>query len=224
MVRWGEAGVPVLIFPTAGGDAEEIERMGLVDAVALLMADARVKVYSVDSIAGRAWMERRDPRHASWLQSQFDQTVRWEIAPMIAADCDAESIEIISAGSSIGAFTALAALCRHPDVFRAVVGMSGTFDLSPWLDGMWSDEFYFISPGHYLPNLPEGEQLQRLRQRFVLLATGSGDYENPGQSWWISNILGTKGVPNRVDIWDDYTHDWPTWRAMLPGYLDELVP
>jgi esterase/lipase superfamily enzyme len=32
LVRWGNYGAPVLIFPTAGGDAEEIERFGLVDA------------------------------------------------------------------------------------------------------------------------------------------------------------------------------------------------
>ena len=33
VVRWGHFGRPVIVFPTAGGDAEEIERMWLVDAV-----------------------------------------------------------------------------------------------------------------------------------------------------------------------------------------------
>ena len=33
LVRWGSFGTPVLVFPTAGGDAEEIERFHLVDAV-----------------------------------------------------------------------------------------------------------------------------------------------------------------------------------------------
>ena len=28
VVRWGVFGVPVLVFPSAGGDAEEIERHG----------------------------------------------------------------------------------------------------------------------------------------------------------------------------------------------------
>jgi esterase/lipase superfamily enzyme len=32
-------------------------------------------------------------------------------------------------------------------------------------------------------------------------------------------------VPNRVDPWGpEYDHDWPTWRAMLPLYLDDLAP
>ena len=34
VVRWGTIGTPVLVFPTAGGDAEEIERFQLVDACA----------------------------------------------------------------------------------------------------------------------------------------------------------------------------------------------
>ena len=30
--------------------------------------------------------------------------------------------------------------------------------------------------------------------------------------------------PNRVDPWGpDWSHDWTTWRKMLPQYLDELV-
>ena len=37
LVRWGSFGTPVLVFPTAGGDAEEIERFHLVDACAELI-------------------------------------------------------------------------------------------------------------------------------------------------------------------------------------------
>ena len=52
-MRWGTFGRPVLVFPSAGGDAEEIERFGLVDACGPLLAEGRVKLYSVDSVAGQ---------------------------------------------------------------------------------------------------------------------------------------------------------------------------
>ena len=52
VLRWGHYGRPVLIFPTAGGDLEEIERHGLVGALSGLIDEGRIKVYSVDSIAG----------------------------------------------------------------------------------------------------------------------------------------------------------------------------
>src|SRR6187551_3075757 len=54
VARWGHFGVPVLVLQTAGGDAEEIERHKLVEACAGLLEAGRVKIYSVDSVAGRA--------------------------------------------------------------------------------------------------------------------------------------------------------------------------
>ncbi len=224
LTRWGVLGVPVLIFPTAGGDSEEVERMLMIEALSPLLSDGRIKVYSVDSVAGRAWMEKADPRHAAWLQNQFDGAIRHEIVPAIHRDCASEDIDIIVAGASIGAFNSVEVLCRHPDVFAAAVGMSGTYDLSDWLHGMWTDDFYYSSPLHYLPDLADGTQLDALRSRFILLATGTGAWENPGETWRLAEVLGRKGIPNRVDNWPGWEHDWPTWRAMLPGYLHELTP
>ena len=86
-----------------------------------------------------------------------------------------------------------------------------------------NQDFYFSSPLHYLPKL-EGAQLELLRRRFIVLPTGEGDYEDIGQSWRMAHVLGTRGVPNRVDPWGkQYHHDWPTWREMLPRYLREYA-
>ena len=52
LVRWGTYGSPVLLFPTAGGDAEEVERFHLIGALSPLIESGRIKVYSIDSIAG----------------------------------------------------------------------------------------------------------------------------------------------------------------------------
>ena len=76
---------------------------------------------------------------------------------------------------------------------------------------------------HLRAGLGEGEQLARLRQRFVLLTHGTGRWEEPQQSWRVAHTLGKKGIPNRVDAWEKRDHDWPTWRDMLPKYLDEMV-
>lgn len=223
MARWGHRGTPVLLFPTAGGDAEECERHGLIEAVGGLIEAGRIKVFSVDSVAGRSWMEKNDPRWSSRLQNAFDAFVYHELVPAIHADCAGEPAGIITAGASIGAFNAVASLCRHPDVFTHALGMSGTYDLEPWLHGAWNDDFYFASPRHFLPDL-EGEQLAELRRRFVMLATGQGAWETPDESWRMADVLGAKGIPNRVDAWGhEWEHDWPTWWAMLPKYLDELA-
>ena len=223
--RWGHYGTPVLLFPTAGGDAEECERFQLIHSLEPLLSDGRIKVYSVDSVAGSAWISgRHHPLHCAWLQNRFDEFVVSEVVPAICTDCHAPQIQIITAGASIGALNAVASLCRHPELFSNAIGMSGTYDLSHWLHGEWSDDFYYSSPIHYLPGLGEGEQLQRLRTRNILLPTGEGRWENPGETWKMAHVLGSRGIPNRVDLWgSQWDHGWPTWREMLPKYLAELV-
>ena len=224
LVRWGHYGTPVLLYPTAGGDAEEVERFHLLSVLQPLIEAGRIKVYSTDSVAGRAWISGREsPEYCSRLQNCFDSYIYHEVTPLIRKDCQSESIEIIAAGASIGAFNAVATVCRHPDVFKMAIAMSGTYDLSKYLYGNFNQDFYFSSPLHYLPGL-DGPHLEAIRQRFILMPSGEGDYEDIGESWRMAKVLGNKGIPNRVDPWGPhYHHDWVTWREMLPKYLDELA-
>ena len=224
LVRWGHLGAPVMLFPTAGGDAEEVERFHLIGALKPLIEAGRIKVYSTDSIAGKAWISKQhSAEFCSHLQNMFDALIYREIVPAIRHDCQSPDIEIIAAGASIGAFNAVATICRHPDAFRMAIAMSGTYDLSKYLEGRFIQDFYFASPLHFLPGL-QGPLLDRLQQRLVLMPSGEGDYEDIGESWRMASVLGSKGIPNRVDSWGpEWQHNWVTWRAMLPKYLDEYA-
>jgi len=225
VARWGEIGAPILMFPTAGGDAEEIERFLVIDTLAPFLAAGRIKVYSCDSVAGRIMLGREgSPEHRMRMLNRFQNFVYHELVPAIRHDCRDDSIGIISAGSSIGAFNALAVLCRFPDAFTHALCMSGTYDLRGFLGGGAIEEFYYSSPVHYLPDLA-GPALATLTTRFVLLASGRGRAEDIAESYRVASLLGRKGVPNRLDDWgDEWHHDWPTWRNMLARYVDELVP
>jgi esterase/lipase superfamily enzyme len=223
-VRWGTFGTPVLIFATAGGDAEEIERFHVIETLAPQLEQGRIKVYSCDSIAGRAMLSREgSPEHQMWVLNQFQEFLYHEMVPAIRADCRTPDIEIVAAGSSIGAFSALAAICRYPDVFRRALCMSGTYDMQRFLQGPVTQDLYFSSPLHYLESL-QGEPLAKLRTRSVLLASGEGEAEDIAESWRVADLLGRKGIANRVDSWGpEWHHDWPLWRNMLHAYIDELV-
>ncbi|RVT82243.1 hypothetical protein DXV76_17360 [Rhodobacteraceae bacterium CCMM004] len=225
MARWGHYGQPVLIFPTAGGDAEEIERMGVIGTLWPMIAAGRIKVYSCDSVAGRAMAARwGSVEHRCWLMQGFGEYVARELVPAIWADCGGAQMEIVTAGASIGAFNAVAMTCRYPDLFRAGIGMSGTYNLERLLGFEGNADFYISAPLRFLPGL-DGPHLDLLRRRFVLLAYGEGRWENPDEAWRMADALGAKGVPNRVDVWGpEWDHDWITWRKMVPTYLDELVP
>lgn len=224
-VRYGEVGQPLLLFPTAGGDAEEPERFHLIDALSAFLADRRLKVYCVDSVAGQAWLRECDSlAQAAAVQRRFLAAIHGEVVPAIRRDCRDEGAEIIAAGASIGAFNSLCAICRHPDVFKLAICMSGSYDMQKFLQGQVNRDYYEASPLHFVPDLG-GPHLDQLRRRFVLLAHGQGDYEDPEQSWRVERVLGPKGIPNRVDAWGrEWRHDWETWRAMLPQYLGEFLP
>ena len=224
VVRWGLVGRPVLVFPSAGGDAEEIERNGLVDACGPLLAAGLVKLYSVDSVAGQAMVAKTGSvEHRMWLLNQFQEFVRAEVVPAIHADLGGHAMDIIATGASIGAFNAVAVLCRYPDVFGAAIGMSGSYRIERFYDEAASQDLYFSAPLQFVPGL-SGPQLDRLRQRFVLLASGEGDWEDVDSSWRMADCLGAQGIPNRVDNWGpQWPHEWSTWRRMLPQYLRELT-
>ncbi|MCX5747841.1 MAG: alpha/beta hydrolase-fold protein [Proteobacteria bacterium] len=223
LVRWGTIGQPVLLFPTAGGDAEEVERFQMMDALAPLLDAGRIKIYSCDSVAGKALVQREgSPRHQMWLQNMFHQYVRHEVVPAIRMDCKSD-LDVWTAGASFGAFHAAAVLCRFPDVFSRALCMSGTYDIRRFYDAQphdFSDDFWVSSPVHFVPTLA-GRHLDVLRSRYLHIASGEGRAEAIGESWNLANVLGRQGIPNKVDSWGtEWHHDWVTWRRMMPQILD----
>ena len=221
--RWGHFGQPVLVFPTAGGDAGEIDRMKMIHVLKPLIGAGRIKVYSCDSVAGRTWFGKEGPpQYRMAMQHRFHQYVKHEVVPAIRTDCNSKDIDIWTSGASIGAFHAVAMVCRFPSVFSRALGMSGTYNLMRFIEtDRRTEEYRVSSPLDFVPHL-RGRHLDALRKRFIVLASGAGRAENMGESWKMAEVLGHRGVPNRVDPWGaDWHHDWITWRVMLPKYLDE---
>jgi len=222
LARWGYSGQPVLVFPTAGGDAEEIERFLMIKVLEPLLAAGRIKIYSCDSVAGRVFFDKNhSPEHRMYVTHQFHQYVKHEVVPAIRTDCKTEGIPIWAAGASIGAFHAVAVTCRFPDIFHRALGMSGTYDILRLIDyPQPTDYFHVSSPLHFVPAL-SGPHLDVLRTRHIHLASGEGKWENIGESFRMGKVLGDKGIPNWVESWGNVDHDWVTWRANFPRYLDQ---
>ncbi len=97
-------------------------------------------------------------------------------------------------GASIGAFNALAVLCRFPEVVSHAVGMSGTYDLEQFVGPDAGDALFFATPLYFLPGL-DGPILDMLRQRFAILASGEGRWENIEHSWRLAEVMGAQGDP-----------------------------
>ncbi len=100
--------------------------------------------------------------------------------------------------------------------------MSGIYDLKSYSKGYFDEDCYFNSPVDYLPNLEDEYWLNMLHSKHhVHFLSGRGAYEDPTASVAIGRILAAKGIPHEIDLWGyEWSHDWPTWRAMLPYVLD----
>jgi esterase/lipase superfamily enzyme len=220
-VRWGHFGTPVLLFPSAGGDFEEVERFHLVRALSPLIDAGRIKVFSVDGVAARTWLRgTQSPAECARAQRLYDAYIDEEVVPLIRRDLESGSVEIIAAGAAIGACSAVSSLCRLPTVFRVALGLSGIFDLSKYLQSGFTPELRAYLPLHDLPALEEGPRLRDLRRRFIHVASGEGDYEAPAESRRLANALATRGIPHRLDLWGSrFAHAWSTWHEMLPHCL-----
>jgi esterase/lipase superfamily enzyme len=224
VARWGDYGKPVLLFATAVADCLDYERFLVIKKLMPLIEAKRIKVYSCGAISGDGWLSKTaSNRHKTWLQARFDDYLVRELCPLLKNDSGGNT-GFIAAGASLGAYNALNAVCKHPDWFDGCVGMSGTYEFDRWVPGYRDMDYYYNQPLLYVGNLPEGPQLDTLRRAKIILASGQGRAEAAWETEKMGAILRGKGVQAHVEIWGhDVHHDWPTWRTMLPMFLDRIV-
>jgi esterase/lipase superfamily enzyme len=86
------------------------------------------------------------------------------------------------------------------------------------LNGYYDQNAYFNSPLDYLPQLGDGWFLERYRRNYYVLATGNGD-PLLDQSVRLAREFGAKHVPNLLDVWDGFGHDWPWWQKMARKFF-----
>ena len=221
---YGHYGFPLLLFPTAAADFEEYERFYLIEMMRPQIEAGKVKVFTIDSVNGHTWMNNRlHPADRAHRHTFYDSYVTQEVVPFIWNHQGGRQ-GIITSGASMGAYHAVNSLLRHPDMFSGTIAMSGAYDMSPWTRGYVDDNVYNHSPLLYLPNLRDSWSLERLREhgKRIHILSGQGDYEAPGQSKALSRALWNLGVWHNLDLWGhDMRHDWPTWRRMMPLYLEQ---
>ena len=223
VARYGHYGKPIVYFPTGGGDFLDCERFLMVRALTPLIDAGRIKLYAVDSTCRQSWTNPDvAPREKSRMQVRYDQWLTDELVPFVRADCGGTDQRFGAVGASVGAYHAFNVVCKHPDRFDTMVGMSGTYQMNRRMAGTWDEDWYFNDPIQFLPHLPAPDRDVLRQARFVF---GLGEaHENPAYTWTAADALGKAGVWNRMEIWGAGSgHDWPTWRTMLPLFLDKVL-
>lgn len=219
---YGHYGFALLLVPTAAADFLEYERFGLIDALRPFIEGGKVKVFSVNSINNESWMNNSmEPHHKAIRQQTFNHYIWDEVIPFIKGATSFDTPIIIS-GASFGALHSMNLFLKRPDLLNGVIAMSGVYDLTEYTRGFFNDDVYYNSPQHYMPNLTDHAVLEGIRQsNHIHIFSGSGAYEAPDAARSFAGILYSKGINYELDIWGpEWRHDWETWRAVLPHYLN----
>ena len=220
---YGHYGFALLMVPTAAADYLEYERFELINALSPFINDGKIKIFSVNSINTESWMNKQmEGAHKAIRHNQFNHYIYNEVVPFIK-NMTSQDTPIITCGASFGAFHSMNLFLKRPDLINGVIAMSGVYDLMEYTDGYYDEQVYFNSPIHYIPNLNNHDTLEKIRKGKIIIATGSGSYEDPEANRRFSSVLYSKSIPHQLDIWgSDIHHDWSTWKQMLPIIVNRL--
>ena len=225
LARWGAFGQPVLVFPTAGGDAEEIERFQIIRVLEPLLTAGRIKLYSCDSVAGRVWFNQQGQPRAPHVDAAPVPPVRQATrsSPPSGRDCRTERHRHLG----------------RRRLHRRVPRRRGRLPLPGRLHPRARDERH-LQPDALHRGDPARPTTTSSRRRSTSCRTSRGatstssapatstssrargSTRTSARAGSSRTCSGAKGIPNYVDSWGP---EWDArlghWRAMMPKYLEE---
>jgi esterase/lipase superfamily enzyme len=220
MLVFGQAGTPVLVFPTAKGRYSEYEDRGMVGALGDLVHDGIIQLFCIDGIDTDSWFNADiTPRDRVLRHVVYERYVIEEVLPLIRKRNAVTKLTVTGCG--FGGYHAVNFSLRHPDLVDTCVSLSGIYNIRPLLDGYFDEDCYFNNPIEYLPPLtdPWFLNLYRTKVRFVL-AAGESDTQLES-TLQLSRLFDAKHVRHWLDIWGDHTgHGWRWWKMMIRKFLD----
>jgi esterase/lipase superfamily enzyme len=219
LLSFGHAGTPVLVFPTSMGRFFEYEDRGMVGALESKIDAGWISLFCVDSIDQESWYNlhvqpfERVARHLAYERYLLD-----EVLPVTHRLRARPEHRIIATGCSLGAFHATLLALRQPSEVLKLVSLSGKYENSSFLDGHSDFDSYLTNPLAFVPGLSEGPELEAIRDIELNIVTGSAD-PHVHEARELSRVLWDRSVPNVLDVWDGWVHDWPYWQQMIVKYL-----
>ena len=223
---YGYYGKPVLVFPAQAGRFFDFENFGMIGAIAPFVESGQIKLFTVDSVDGESWANgSAHPADRARRHQDYDRYIVEEVAPFIRKHCGDATAKFMTTGVSMGAYHAANFFFRHPDVFDAVIAISGLFRLNHFIGDYMDDNVYFNTPLAYLPDMHDPWYLDQYRQSRIIVCTGQGAWEDEmlADTHALKGILEQKNIPQWIDVWGgDVNHDWPWWLKMLPYFLEKL--
>lgn len=224
LLVFGDAGIPVLFFPTRTARFYDYEDWQVIDALRRKITAGVLQVYCLDSIDGESFYSKGiRPSDRIVRHLQYEQYVLHEVSALVKSLNPHPSM--IAAGCSLGAYHAANIAFKYPALFHKVVGLSGRYDLTTQMEhfedlfeGYRDENIYYNMPGQFIPNLQDQELIRQLKTMEIIFVVGEKDvFLDNNKS--LSESLWQKGIWNALHIWDGESHKARYWKYMVQLYL-----
>lgn len=223
---YGHAGKPVLVIPCQNGRFFEWEDFGMISLLSPYIDDGRIQIFTCDTLDAESVSGTGNPADRVRRQEAWNRYLTLELVPRIhqlAGNGD----KLLVTGLSMGAYHAANLFFRWPDLFDAVIALSGLYDTSMIYGGYMDDLVYLNDPCVSIAGMPSDHRYIPLYNRSkICICVGQGSWEDDTirSTRRLDGVLRSKGINAWVDYWGyDSCHDWPWWRKQLVYFLDYVL-
>ena len=227
LLSFGHYGVPMIAFPSGGGQYHDFKDNGMVDAVSHLLEAGKLKLYCPESLDNESWLrDDIDPHWRGVRHAAYQDYIVKDLLPAIRADCQDGQIGVGLTGCSLGAYHAANFALKFPELFPYALCMSGRYNLEAIAGSSGSEEVYFNNPLAYVANLNGGALAHVQRNTHLVLVCGQGAWDEKclADTHRLADLLGNKGISHERDIWGhDVEHHWHWWRQQFPYHLNRAL-
>ncbi len=225
---FGHQGKPCIFFPSQNGRFFDYENQGIIKSIEWYIEQGKIQVFCVDSFDLESWSaDWMNPNDRIFHQEQYYRYIVEEFVKRVYEINPSNNSGIMTYGCSMGAYHAVNFLVRRPDIFDAVLALSGIYHSSFFIKN-FSNELTFlnspidslrhISPNHYYIDL--------YKKCRIIICVGHGNWEEDclNDTKAIDYELKRLGIPAWVDYWGyEHPHDWPSWLQQTPHFMYHIL-
>ncbi len=224
---YGYAGQPILMFPTMNGRFYQYDDFALLDSISEYINQGKIQVFTADGIDFEGLTCYEMPGQERLLRhEQYVSYVTKELVPRILK-INKSKLKPIVAGCSMGGYHTTNFFFRFPELFSAMISLSGVFSLRELFDGYFDDNLLVNSPLDYIQKITKKDkQYKQYIKKEIVMCCGQGAFEEKmmHDMGIMQHLLSEKQIPACIDVWGfDVNHDWDWWKKQLPYFLEKVL-
>ena len=214
---YGESGTPVIGIPTRGATCKQWQEYGMIDSISYQLENEFNQLFVLSSIDNEALLnENSSPEQRVIRQQQFESYIVDEVVPYIK---DQNSIEFIMiAGVDFGGYHAITTALKYPELFGKSIGISGIYDIRPYMDDYYDDDVYYSNPTDFVPNLNQKSLLEKVQDIDFRLVSYEED-KRMDEAVRMDKVMRMKFLDHDLDIWSERGDEWDLWPQMLKTHI-----